>query len=78
MNFYRRYGAPLELALRYARVDQDEGVPQSVGDEITAVANWFFSGHRNKLSVDVSRLNERQGEISERGWRVRLQWDVSI
>ena len=69
---------PLELAARYARVRR-EGDRQRSGDESTLVANWFFHGHRNKLTTDVSYLQnfvDGPGEVS--GWRFRLQWDISF
>ena len=40
--------------------------------------NWFFAGHRNKLTLDASRLRvEALGETDLAEDRVRLQWDVS-
>jgi phosphate-selective porin OprO and OprP len=46
---------PLELAVRVAAVDQD--APEApVRQELSSVANWFFSGDRNKLTLELSRL----------------------
>ena len=68
---------PLELAMRYGWVDPGTSHADQQ-QEITAGANWFFSGHRNKLTADTSllSLDDPTGRVSE--WRVRLQWDVSI
>jgi hypothetical protein len=41
--------------------------------------NWFFSGHRNKLTAEISYLNFKdpvQGE--EGGTNIRVQWDISV
>jgi len=38
-------------------------------------ANYFFAGHRNKVTLDYSHLTQ-PGFTPED--RVRLQWDVSF
>ena len=40
--------------------------------------NWFFSGHRNKLSVDVSWLDFRDSREDASRKRIRLQWELSL
>lgn len=69
---------PLELAVRYASVDPDEPGGNSVDREVTMVANWFFSGHRNKLTLDLGRFQRRLAPENDTGYRVRLQWDWSF
>ncbi|MEJ2582773.1 MAG: porin, partial [Acidobacteriota bacterium] len=70
---------PLEIALRWAEVDPDTAVAGDLEQETTMVANWFFSGHRNKLTFDFSRLRNMANQ-SGRRWanRIRLKWDVSF
>jgi hypothetical protein len=70
---------PVELALRYARVDWNRTPQDRDQREVTAVLNVFFEGHRNKLSFDVSRLavTEVSG-TSARDTRLRAQWEVSF
>ena len=48
--------------------------------EYTAVLNYFFVGHRNKLSMDVSHLTLDDGLVNVDATenRVRFQWDVSF
>lgn len=71
--------APLEFAIRYAFVDPDTEADRDWREELTAGANWFFAGHDNKLSADVSRVSlEQPGAESLNEWRTRLQWDVSF
>lgn len=79
--FHERWPAvpePLELAGRFALVDPDTSMDDDLQQEWTLGANWFFKGHRNKLSADVSRiiLDAPDGEASET--RLRFQWDVSF
>ena len=67
---------PLEFAYRYAFVDPDDTVRNDVQKERTVAINWFFAGHRNKLTVDYSHLTQAGGFTPVD--RVRLQWDISF
>ena len=73
----------LELAGRYAYVKEPNETDISIDNErgeYSAVVNYFFVGHRNKLSLDYSYLTLDDGlagvDVSDN--RVRLQWDVSF
>lgn len=75
--------APLELAARYAYVDEPNATLlsfENAREEITLGANWFFKGHNNKLTVDYSRLklDDRVLGMYESENRLRFQWDVSF
>ena len=72
---------PLEFAYRYAFLDPGDGplgslIGNQTRREHTFGVNWFFAGHRNKLSLDYSHLS-RDGGFTPVD-RVRLQWDVSF
>ncbi len=70
---------PLELAVRVARVDSREGVLLPADRELTFGGNWFFNGHNNKITTDVSYLKSTLPLGSEdTGWRARLQWEVTF
>ena len=70
---------PLELAARYAEVDPDQAQGGDQRRETTLAANWFFNGHRNKLTVDFSRVTDAAAAPDSRQQdRVRLQWDISL
>ncbi len=74
---------PLEMAFRYAFVDPNVSVSGDKQQEFTGVINWFFAGHRNKLTADYSYLTLDQPGTTDQGNaltenRVRLQWDVSF
>ncbi|MDH5585982.1 MAG: OprO/OprP family phosphate-selective porin, partial [Nitrospirota bacterium] len=70
---------PLEVAFRYAFVDPNVSAHNDTLQEFTAAINWFFAGHKNKLTLDGSwfALAQPVGkDLQEQ--RIRLQWDVSF
>ncbi len=74
---------PLEFAARVAFVNEPNAVDRSFENrrkEFTIGANWFFSGHNNKLTLDFSRLSvdDRRLGLDDSENRIRLQWDVSF
>ncbi len=82
-NLIAAVPAPLELALRYAFVEEPNEVDRTIDNkrkEYTLAANWFFAGHNNKLTVDYSylTLDDRFQAIDESTNRIRFQWDVSF
>jgi phosphate-selective porin len=82
-NIFESVPAPLEFALRLAEVNEPNAVDRSFENqrrEYTVGANWFFSGHNNKLTVDFSRLtlDDRRVGLDDSENRMRLQWDVSF
>ena len=67
----------LELALRAAYVDPDS--PEDLQDmEYTLAVNWFFNGHRNKLTFDATYISAEDDGRRESEYRYQLQWEVSI
>ena len=82
-NIFPVVPAPLELAVRYAFVEEPNEVDRMFDnerEELTLAANWFFAGHNNKLTLDYSYLTVDDGltGIDDDANRVRLQWDVSF
>ena len=72
---------PLEIAFRYSHVDPNTERGGDLRQEFTTGLNWFFAGHRNKLTLDASHLTLEQESPSLPAYteqRVRLQWDVSF
>jgi hypothetical protein len=70
---------PLEVAFRYAFVDPNVSAHDDTLQEFTAAINWFFAGHKNKLTLDGTwfALAQPVGkDLQEQ--RIRLQWDVSF
>jgi len=82
-HLYPRIPAPLEFAVRYAAVDEPNAVNRTFENqrrEFTLGANWFFNGHNNKLTVDLSRLSLDDGLVGldDSENRLRFQWDLSF
>jgi phosphate-selective porin OprO and OprP len=82
-NLFPSFPAPLELAVRYANVNEPNAVDRRIDnerEEYTLGANWFFNGHNNKLTLDYSHLTLDDGllGLDDSENRVRLQWDVSF
>lgn len=69
---------PLELAVRYAQIDPDEAIQDDHEREVSIVGNWFFYGHRNKLSLDVSYIERQFAPGTDSTMRTRIQWDWSF
>lgn len=70
----------LELAARYSTVDPDTDISGNDQREYLVAANWFFNGHRSKLTADVGRYeidNPDTGTTASEN-RVRVQYDVSF
>jgi phosphate-selective porin OprO/OprP len=74
----------LELAIRYAFVDEPDSTGnillQNTRREHTIGANWFISGHGNKVTVDYSHLtlDDASSNRSFSDDRMRVQWDISF
>lgn len=69
----------LEIAGRVALVDNRRAIR---GESLHSVAiglNWYFEGHRNKLSVDGIRYRLRPaGAPARSAMGVRVQWDLTL
>ena len=69
---------PLELAARYARYLPNRDI-DFFEEEFTLAMNWFFNGHRNKLTAEVSVFDFEEDAASiKRTTRFRIQWDISF
>jgi len=70
---------PLEIAFRYAFVDPNVSAKNDKLSAYTTAINWFFAGHRNKLTIDGTWFTLAQPvgkDLNEQ--QIRLQWDVSF
>ena len=77
-EWWQAWPNALEVAGRLSIVDPDRSLSGNTEKERTLGFNWFFNGHRNKLTLDYSWLNfEDFGDNATRN-RLRLQWEVSF
>jgi phosphate-selective porin len=76
---WERVPRPLELAFLYAFYRPDTSASDGTQREYSLAANWFFKGHLNKLTAEVSYFvfPEKPDDVQD-GYRFRLQWDISI
>jgi len=69
---------PLEVAARFAYYNPDVDRSGDLLREYVFAANWFFNGHLNKLTTDLTFFSFDFPELAEREkWRFRIQWDLS-
>lgn len=68
---------PLELTARYSQVNNNTLFQDNI-NEYTMGLNWFFSGHRNKLTLDLSYIENVDFIKDKDNYRIRLQWDISF
>lgn len=70
---------PLEVALRHAAFRPDNKIKDEQGRETTVAFNWFFNGHKNKVTSEVTYFNYHNLEqFPNNEWRFRVQWDISL
>ncbi len=78
-TLWARLPARLELAARIAVVDPDVDVANDHHEERVAGMNWYLSGHRHKVSADVSRLYFTTPQaVRSTDVRTRLQWEFTF
>jgi len=83
VTYIKKFPEQLEIAARYAWYTPNMYIPDTNSSfnqerEFTFSLNWFFKGHTNKLTSEVSFIDLEENNIMRPGWRFRLQWDVSF
>jgi len=76
---FEKFPKPLEVFARQAFYDPNTDISGDNNYEYSFGLNWFFKGHKNKLTVDYSYLDFNQFTIEDHTEHMfRIQWDVSI
>ena len=70
--------ASLELAAGMSLLNANTATADDLEREASLSANWFFAGHRNELTAEVSRFSFVESAGGSSGWRGRVQWDISL
>ncbi|MBN3518635.1 porin [Algoriphagus lutimaris] len=70
---------PLEVAIRYAVISPDMSISQNKQRETALAFNWFFVGHLNKLTTEITKFTFEDKELPQSDeLRFRLQFDISF
>ncbi len=76
---FKKFPKELEIFARQAFYNPNLDISGNNHYEYTIGCNWFFKGHKNKLTFDYSYLQTDETElVYNKGNRFRLQWDISI
>ena len=69
----------LEMVARYAVFTPDFDKMNKIQEEYSVGVNYFFSGHRNKLTAEVTKFqfDDPVFGLADR-YRFRMQWDISF
>ena len=76
--YIARFPEKLEFAARYTWYYPALSTTNFSEEEFTFSLNWFFKGHTNKLTAEITYLELEENAIIQPGWRFRFQWDVSF
>ncbi|KAF2512735.1 porin [Flavobacterium zhairuonense] len=78
-NVFEWWPKKLEMAARHSGYRPDDSIKENSQEETTIAFNWFFNGHKNKLTSEVSYFSFQDKTLPlEQGWRFRIQWDISL
>jgi len=76
---FPKFPKSLEIFARQAFYDANIDMAGNNNYEYTIGCNWFFKGHKNKLTFDYSYIEYNEFDPTfESGNRFRIQWDISI
>lgn len=69
----------LEIAGRHSLYHPDTSQKDNLEKEATLGVNYFFKGHKNKLTAEISHFDFQDQSLPYAdGWRFRIQWDISL
>ena len=65
--------------MRNALYQPNAEARQNQEKETSVALNWFFNGHKNKLTFETSYFNYVKSDLDPADeWRFRLQWDITL
>jgi hypothetical protein len=75
---FESFPQPLEIAGQAAFYNPDIDLGDDLLREFSLAFNWFFNGHSNKLTTDITYFKfDFPGLQDQNQWRFRIQWDFS-
>ncbi len=76
---FSQFPKSLEIFARQAFYNPNIDISENNNYEYTVGCNWYFKGHKNKLTFDYSYLKTKtEDKDYMKGNRFQLQWDISI
>ena len=76
---FSRFPENLEIAGRYAVFTPDIKSQDYFQNEYSLAVNYFFNGHLNKLTAEITRFEfDDVVEGNDGRYRFRIQWDISF
>ncbi|GMQ28104.1 OprO/OprP family phosphate-selective porin [Algoriphagus confluentis] len=70
---------PLEVAARIAQYRPNLEMPNNLETELALAFNYFFEGHKNKITVELTRFTFEDETLMRRDeTRIRVQYDISF
>lgn len=70
---------PLEIAARFSQYRPDVKADGNNQNEFALAFNWFFVGHKNKLTAEITRFVFNNQILPQRNQtRFRIQYDISF
>ncbi len=76
LNFWPK---PLEVAVRIAELRPDLSISKNRQKELALAFNWFFVGHKNKLTTEITKFTFEDESLPQSDeLRFRLQYDISF
>ncbi|GAO41096.1 porin [Flavihumibacter petaseus] len=78
-QLWRWWPKQLEFAARHAAYRPNVEASETKKGETSGAFNWFFNGHANKLTAEMSYFTyDLSVDQPTHEWRFRLQWDISL
>jgi len=78
-GLFKWFPKKLEIAARHATYKPNVDLSQNSQSETSVDFNWFFKGHKCKLTAEGSYFDYQDKTLpQESGWRARLQLDISF
>ena len=69
----------LEIATRFAQYRPDLSIPENRQTELALAFNYFFAGHKNKLTTELTRFLFQDNTLTQSDeTRIRVQYDISF
>ncbi|WP_443937404.1 OprO/OprP family phosphate-selective porin [Pedobacter sp. MW01-1-1] len=78
-RIFKWFPEKLEVAARHSLYKPNTELANNKQRENSLAFNWFFKGHKNKLTSELSHFSYDDTSLDlAAGYRFRIQWDISL